>query len=108
MAELNPIIIDEIFVARYAALKPELDRLEAENQRLSEAVAGYHRAAEADRAEIVRLREALVNTVGAIETILPLAKGYNPKGQTKQAFETCNRWIRAAIVAMDNGSEALD
>ena len=66
MAELNPIIIDEIFVARYAALKPELDRLEAENQRLSEAVAGYHRAAEADRAEIERLRQELSEVRTAI------------------------------------------
>lgn len=39
--------------------------------------------------------------LAALKLILPLAKGYAPKGQSKEARQTCNEWIAAAIAAVE-------
>ena len=36
----------------------------------------------------------------ALELILPLAKGYAPKGQTNKAKATCRSWVETAEQAL--------
>ena len=36
----------------------------------------------------------------ALKLILPLARGYNPPGQSKQAHKTCWSWIEVAVEAL--------
>jgi len=40
--------------------------------------------------------EALPEVVAALELVMPLAKGYHPENQSKQARITCDKWRTTA------------
>ncbi len=61
---------------------------------------GVEREFLANAALIVRAVNSHEALVEALELILPLAKGYAPKGQTPKARQTCNAWIAAADAAL--------
>lgn len=48
-----------------------------------------------------RLCAAAPDLLATLKLILPLAKGYAPEGQSKQARSTCNDWIAAAVAAVE-------
>ena len=70
------------------------DLAAAERDRLREAMAD----------EIDRLKAINTDLLKALELILPLAKGYAPKGQTDAAKRTCRSWITEAEAAVDRAA----
>lgn len=58
------------------------------------------RAKETDGSEWVEA-DVFDEVLTALKLILPLAKGYAPEGQSKQARHTCDDWIAAAVAAVE-------
>ena len=89
---------NEIAAARMLnALSDQDDKLTAGGDRLREAMAD----------EIDRLKAINTDLLKALELILPLAKGYAPKGQTDAAKRTCRSWIASAEDAIAKAEEAM-
>lgn len=53
-----------------------------------------------------RLIAAAPDLLEALVLILPLAKGYQPEGQTDTARRTCNSWVEAAEQAIAKATGA--
>lgn len=51
-----------------------------------------------------RLMAAAPDLLKALKLILPLAKGYSPRGQSERARATCSGWIEAAEAALAKAS----